>query len=229
MPIRHFHLLITMTVSISAPVVDVLAEFTGGTSSEYSMMIGVGLQKDSDAVFFRYMDDGTPEALLNRANGKPIQTFKGVRVVELSIAEAVGSFKATKLNMIIEGTEGTKVLITSGLTTMWSQAVVTALSGMMASTQYDMSTVFTLWSKKGDQGLRPCFANIYIDGERISDNKMYEDLRDARSNRDTKLQERIMRDAIEIISAEISGVPTEVSVLTELRALPSEVTTEEDF
>jgi len=192
-----------MTVSISAPVVDILAEFTGGTSSEYSMMIGVGLQKDSDAVFFRYMDDGTPEALLNRANGKPIQTFKGVRVVELSIAEEVGTFKATKLNMIIEGTEGTKVLITSGL--------------------------ITLWSKKGDQGLRPCFANIYIDGERISDNKMYEDLRDARSDRDTKLQERIMRDAIEIISAEISGVPTEVSVLTELRALPSEVTPEEDF
>lgn len=217
-----------MTISIHAPSTDVLSEFTGGTSTEYSMMIGVGLQKDSDAVFFRYTDDGTPEALINRANGKPIQQFKGVRVVHLSVARDIGTFKSTKLNMIIEGTEGTKVLMTSGLTTMWSQAVVTALSGLMTSDQYDMSTEFTLWSKKGDQGLRPCFANIYINGERISDNKMYEDLRDARSNRDTQLQERIMLDSIEILSAEISGVPAEVTVLKELRALPAE-TQETEF
>jgi hypothetical protein len=218
-----------MTIAISAPATDILAEFTGGTTSQYTMMIGVGLQKDSDAVYFQYLEGGETQALINQANGKPIQTFKNVRVSEISIAEEVGTFKSTKLNLIIEGSEGTKVLMTTGLTTFWAQAVITALMGMMGSTQYDMSTPFTLWAKKGDQGLRPCFANIYIDGERVSDNHMFEQLRDARSDRDTKLQERIMRDAVEILSAEISGVPTEVSVLTELRALPSEVTPQEEF
>ena len=111
---------------------------------------------------------------------------------------------------------------------MWSQAVVTALMGIMGSTMYDFNTPFTFWSKRGDQGMRPSFANIYLDSERVSDNHMYEQLRDLRSDRDKEGIIRSVTDAVEILSAEISGVPAEVIVLDDLRALPVE-TEKEDF
>ena len=63
-----------------------------------------------------------------------------------------------------------------------------------------------------------------MDGERVSDTHMYEQLRDLRSDRDKEGIIASVTDAVQILSAEISGVPTEVTVLDDLRALP--VTTE---
>ena len=90
-----------MTIT-SAPA-SVLAEFTGGEQSDISMMIGVGVVKDSDAVYFQYLgDEQTPRALTVPTNGKPVYNLVNVRVVGLEIAEEVGTFKSTKLNLILE-------------------------------------------------------------------------------------------------------------------------------
>ena len=171
-------------MTIANPV-SILTEFTGGLSApvDYDLLIGVGVAKDSDAVFFRY-EDSKPIALVNPATGKPLQTFKNVTCYGIELVHDIGSFKATKLNLKLLSTEGSKLCFTSGVETMWSQAVVTALLGIMGSTMYDFNTPFTFWSKRGDQGMRPSFANIYLDGERVSDTHMYEQLRDLRSDRD---------------------------------------------
>lgn len=207
----------------------ILTEFTGGSVApvDYDLLIGVGVMKESDAVFFRY-EDSKPIALVNQANGKPLQTFKDVVCYGIEVVHHIGTFKASKLNLKLRSPGGSKLCFTSGVETMWSQAVVTALMGIMGSTMYDFNTPFTFWSKRGDQGMRPSFANIYLDGERVSDNHMYEQLRDLRSDRDKEGIIKSVTDAVEILSAEISGVPTEVIVLDDLRALPVE-TEKEDF
>jgi hypothetical protein len=69
--------------------------------------------------------------------------------------------------------------------------------------------------------MRPSFASIFIDGERIGDNEMYTQLAEARSDRASDKIEAIMRDSVSILDAEVNGVPADVSVLEELRALPA--------
>ena len=220
------HLLFTMTIATTAAI---LAEFSGGSTApiDYDMLIGVGVSKDSDAVFFRY-EDSKPIALVNPATGKPLQTFKNVTCYGIELVHDIGTFKATKLNLKLQSPGGSKLCFTSGVETMWSQAVVTALMGIMGSATYDFNTPFTFWSKRGDQGMRPSFANIYLDGERVSDNEMYNQLAELRSDRNKAGIIACVTDAVQILSAEISGVPPEVSVLSELRALPS-VEEEIDF
>ena len=209
-------------MTISTPAASVLSQFTGGVSVDYDLMIGVGLDKDSDAVFFQYVgDEGKYIALTVPTSGKPLQQFKAVRLSKISIAEDIGTFHATKLNVYLESTEGATVMVTSGLTTMWSQCVITALMGLFGHATYTMGDRFTFWSKKGDQGMRPSFASIFIDSERIGDNEMYTQLAEARADRASDKIEAIMRDSVSILDAEINGVPADVSVLEELRALPS--------
>jgi len=217
-----------MTIANPASII---TEFSGGLSApvDYDLLIGVGVMKESDAVFFFYKDS-KPIALLNQANGKPLQSFKNVVCYGIEIVHDIGTFKASKLNLKLRAPNGIKLCFTSGVETMWSQAVVTALMGIMGSGMYDFNTPFTFWSKRGDQGMRPSFANIYLDGERVSDTHMYEQLRDLRSDRDKEGIIASVTDAVQILSAEISGVPTEVAVLDELRALPTtEVNKEDDF
>ena len=215
-------------MTIANPV-SILTEFTGDLSApvDYDLLIGVGVTKDSDAVFFRY-EESKPIALVNPATGKPLQTFKNVTCYGIELVHDIGTFKATKLNLKLQSPGGTKLCFTSGVETIWSQAVVTALMGIMGSGMYDFNTPFTFWSKRGDQGMRPSFANIYLDGERVSDTHMYEQLRDLRSDKDTKGIIASVTDAVQILSAEISGVPTAVTVLDDLRALPV-ATEKEDF
>ena len=55
-----------MTNSAITPVDNsaLLAEFSGGSNTDVSMMIGIGLVKDSEAVFFQYLgEEQTPSAL----------------------------------------------------------------------------------------------------------------------------------------------------------------------
>lgn len=201
-----------MTIT-SAPA-SVLAEFTGGEQSDISMMIGVGVVKDSDAVYFQYLgDEQTPRALTVPTNGKPVYNLVNVRVVGLEIAEEVGTFKSTKLNLILESQQGNKVLLTSGLNTYWSQCVITGLMGMYDSYSTDQS--FTLNSWKGTQGLKPCFASIKIGSQRVSDQSMYDQLKDLRADGNQKRMMQVMREAVAIISSAITGgavEPVEVAV-----------------
>lgn len=194
-----------------APVnTNVLAEFTGGAQAEIAMMIGVGVVKDSDAVFFQYLGDNqTPQALTFPTNGKPVTYLRNVRLKNIEIASEVGSFKATKLNIFLEA-GGTVVMLTSGLNTMWSQAVMSSLMGLFDS--YDLDTPFTLNTWRGTQGLKPCFANIKIAGQRVSNQDMYDQFRDLRSDRDSAGIERLMRDSVEIIQGALGIEPAAIEV-----------------
>ena len=202
----------TMTTSI-APTSSIVAEFCGGTSSdmEVAMMIGVGLIKDSDAVFFQYVgEEQEPRALTLPTSGKPVYRFQNVRLIGIDIAEDIGTFKSTKLNVYLESSAGNVVLVTSGLTTLWSQSVISSLMGLYNS--YDLSTPFTLNSWKGDQGMRPCFSNIKVGTEKVTDQMMYDQLRELRGDRASDKINAVMRDSVQILDHALKGTTESVVV-----------------
>jgi hypothetical protein len=199
----------TMTNETAITTVDtsVLADFAGGTTGEVEMMIGIGLVKDSDAVFFQYLgEEQTPQALVYNS-GKPLTRFANVRLVGIDIAEEVGQFKSTKLNLYLESTQGRTIMLTSGLTTLWSQCVITSLMGLNPITQ-----MFTLDSWKGKEGLRPCFAAIRAGRQKVSDQTMYDMLATARKKRDRDLTEKLMREAVASLKQAIGGDVEEATV-----------------
>ena len=75
----------TNETSITTVDTSILAEFAGGTTGDVEMMIGIGLVKDSDAVFFQYLgEEQTPQALVYNS-GKPLTRFANVRLVGIDI------------------------------------------------------------------------------------------------------------------------------------------------
>ena len=171
---------------------------------DIAMMIGISVVKNSDAVFFQYLgDDKEPQALMNPRSGKPITTLPHMRLVGISIAEDVGTFNLTKLNLFLEATAGSVVMLTSGLTTLWSQSVIIALSGLYQT--YDLSTPFSLNSWKGTMGLRPTFASIKIGKEKITDQMLYDQLKELRADKAADKITAVMRDSVEILSAALGG------------------------
>tara|TARA_Y100000401_G_scaffold31316_1_gene22879 strand:+ start:1057 stop:1704 length:648 start_codon:yes stop_codon:yes gene_type:complete len=190
-----------------APVnTSILSELVdgGGMEQDIAMMIGISVVKNSDAVFFQYLgDDKEPQALMNPRSGKPITTLPHMRLVGISIAEDVGTFNLTKLNLFLEATAGSVVMLTSGLTTLWSQSVIIALSGLYQT--YDLSTPFSLNSWKGTVGLRPTFASIKIGKEKITDQMLYDQLKELRADKAADKITAVMRDSVEILSAALGG------------------------
>ena len=195
----------TTTTAMTTSAPSVLAELVdGGMQHDVSMMIGIGINKDSDAVFFQYLGNEQPPAALTiPSNGKPVTTLWNVRLVGIEIAEDVGTFKSTKLNLFLESERGNVVMLTAGLTTLWSQCIMTGLSGMYQS--YDLNTPFNLNSWKGNQGLRPCFASVKVGKEKISDQMLYDQLKELRSDRATDKITAVMRDSVEILNAALQG------------------------
>ncbi len=182
----------------------VLSEFTGGTSTDVEMMIGVGLVKDSDAVFFQYMgDEAQPQALTMPVSGKPLTRLTNVTLSGLSIAEEIGEFKSTKLNIYLCSSAGRTIMLTSGLTTIWSQCLLTCIAGLLKDPQ-GLQTPFNLDSWKGNSKMRPCFAGIRVAGNKVSDDDMYTALAEARADRNPELTQRILRDLIDVVSAKLS-------------------------
>ena len=205
-----------------------VAEFAGGSSSDVDMMIGVGVVKDSDAVYFQYLgDEQTPRALTVPTSGKPVFNLVNIRVVGLEVADDIGTFKATKLNVIIESQQGSRVMLTSGLNTYWSQCVITGLMGLYDS--YSIDTPFTLNSWKGNQGLKPCFASIKLGKEKVSDQAMYDQLKDLRSDGNSKRMMQVMREAVNIISAAIGGGEVEAVDVAVEPAATAELPEDIDF
>lgn len=172
-----------------------VSEFAGGASTDVSMMIGVGLVKDSEAVFFQYLGEEQSPSALMMPSGKPLTRLSNVRLSGIDVAEDVGEFKSTKLNLFLESSQGRVVMLTSGLTTIWSQAVLTCLMGLYHS--YDLSSAFQLDSWKGNSKMRPCFAGIRIDGAKVTDQEMYDLLADARGDRDSAKVQQICRNAVD--------------------------------
>ena len=193
-------------MTIAPSNTSVLTEFAGGSGMEQdiAMMIGVGVVKDSDAVFFQYLgNEQEPAALTIPTNGKPLTTLRNVRLVGIDIAEDIGTFKATKLNLFLESNQGNVVMLTAGLQTLWSQCIVTALSGLYQS--YDLNTSFNLNSWKGTSMMRPCFASIKIGQEKISDQMLYDQLRELRADQANDKVLAVMRDSVSILKAALAG------------------------
>ena len=175
----------------------------GGQQSDISMMIGVGVNKDSDAVFFMYRgDDQEPVALTIPTSGKPLTRIGNVKVTGINIAEDIGTFKSTKLNLFLTTNSGKVYLVTSGLTTLWSQCVLTGLMGAFETGNLEFALTLDTW--KGTSKMKPCFAAIRSGDLKMSDTDLYEQLKEARADRDNKKVETILRDCVSIISHAIS-------------------------
>lgn len=200
------------TATLSTDNSAVLAEFAGGQTTDVAMMIGIGLVKDSEAVFFQYLGEDQQPSALMMPSGKPLTRLSNIKLAGIDIAEGVGEFKSTKLNLFLESNQGRIIMLTSGLTTIWSQCVITALMGMFNS--YDLETPFVLDSWKGNSKMRPCFAAVRIGQNKVSDQMLYDQLADARSDRDKVKQEQIMRDSIEILNHAIKPEAAEITVVT---------------
>ena len=207
--------------ALSVDNTSVLAEFAGGQSSDIAMMIGIGLVKDSEAVFFQYVgDEQTPQALM-LPSGKPLTRMNNVRLAGISIATDIGEFKSTKLNLVLESSAGNQIMMTSGLSTIWSQCVITSLMGMFNS--YDLATPFQLDTWKGTSKMRPCFAAIRCQGQKISDQMLYDQLREARSDRDNAKVTAIMTDSVDILSAAISQEQVNVTIIEDETKVDTEM------
>ena len=189
-----------------------VAEFAGGTSTDVSMMIGIGLVKDSEAVFFQYLgEEQTPSALM-MPSGRPLTRLANVTLAGIDIADDIGEFKSTKLNLFLQSSQGRVVMLTSGLTTIWSQCVLTSLMGLYHS--YDLNTPFQLDSWKGTSKMRPCFGAIRIGQQKVSDQELYDLLTDARGDRDSAKVEQLCRNAVEQLRGAL-GVAEPVDVKVE--------------
>ena len=171
-----------------------ISEFAGGNSTDVAMMIGVGLVKDSEAVFFQYLGEEQQPTALMMPSGRPLTRLANVTLAGIEIAEDIGEFKSTKLNLFLQSSAGRVVMLTSGLTTIWSQCVLTSLMGLYHS--YDLNTPFQLDSWKGNSKMRPCFGAVRIDGNKASDQEMYDLLVDARADRDSAKVEQLCRNAV---------------------------------
>ena len=201
-------------LAITNDTAAILGEFTGGGQSDVSMMIGIGLVKDSDAVFFQYVgNDMPPQALMMPSSGRPLTRLANVRLVGINIAENVGEFNSTKLNLYLQSNQGRTIMITCGLTTLWSQYVLTGLMGLYQTYQQD--SLFTLDSWKGTSKMKPCFAAIRVMGDKISDDKFKEQLLGAKEDGNAKRTETLMRDAVAAIQIAIGTSPIEDVVVTD--------------
>ena len=202
-----------MTTTAITPVDNsaLLAEFSGGSTTDVAMMIGIGLVKDSEAVFFQYLgEEQTPSALM-MPSGKPLTRLANVTLVGIDVADGIGEFNSTKLNLFLQSSQGRVVMLTSGLTTIWSQCVLNALMGMYNS--YDLGTSFQLDSWKGTSKMRPCFAAIRCDGAKVSDQELYEMLTEARADGDKAKVEQLCRNAVTQLREGLGVVePVDVAV-----------------
>ncbi len=187
------------TAIVVNPASSLLEEFTGGSTGNVEMMIGVGLVKDSDAVFFQYLgEEQQPQALTMPVSGKPLTRLTNVTLAGLSIAENIGEFKSTKLNIYLTSSQGRTIMLTSGLTTIWSQCLLNCISGLYQS--YDLQTPFNLDSWKGNSKMRPCFAGVRIEGQKVTDDELYNKLADARADRDSAMTEKLLREVVERVN-----------------------------
>ena len=190
-----------------------VTEFAGGAASDISMMIGVGLVKDTDAVFFQYLGEGVEPMALVQNSGRPLTRLGNVKVAGISVAEDVGEFNSTKLNVVLESSAGTQVLVTSGLTTIWSQCLLNGLMAMVNGG--DITCPFNLDTWKGTSKMRPCFAAVRVGSTSMKDNDLYTLLADARSDGNKQLVTTLCRNAVNTISDSLTGGPVEDVVVQE--------------
>ena len=203
-----------MTTAISVDTASIVAEFGGQSNTVADIMIGVGVVKDSEAVYFKYEGDDETTALM-QANGKPVTRIGNVVLTGLTIDDEVykeAGFDGSKLNVMLTTQQGRSVLLTSGLTTIWSQCLITSLMGLYADSGLGHLIAIDTW--KGTSKMKPCFAAVRDGQRKVTSNEIYDALRDARSDRDKVKTEAIMRDSIELIAQALAIESTEVTEVT---------------
>jgi len=199
-----------------ADTASIVAEFGGSSQQTVDMMIGVGVVKDSEAVFFQYVGDDQTSALV-QPSGKPVTRIGNVQLTGLSIADDVyaeAGFKGDKLNVFVTTQQGRTVMLTSGLTTIWSQCLITSLQGLAEEGGLDHIIAIDTW--KGNSKMKPCFAAVRDGARKVSSNELYQALADARSDRDREKTEKLMRDAIEVINAGLVNASMQDAVVREV-------------
>jgi hypothetical protein len=193
------------TANPTADTTALIAELGGQASQSVDFMIGVGLVKDSDAVFFQYQGDEQKTALME-PSGKPCTRIGQVFLSGLTIIDNVyedAGFKGSKLNVFLRTQNGTSLMLTSGLATIWSQCLMTCLMGLCANESLDHLITIDTW--KGTSKMRPCFAAVRDGAVKVTHDDTYEALAQARSDKDKLKTDAIMRDAVELISAQLAG------------------------
>lgn len=199
----------TLAITPAELAASIVSE-VGGSESNVDMMIGIGLVKDSEAVFFQYLgDEQTPSALM-MPSGKPCTRMANIRITGLSVADGIGEFNSTKLNVFIESSAGRTLMLTSGLTTIWSQCLITSLMGVFENGSITEPLVIDTW--KGTSKLKPCFAAVRQSGVKLSDQSMYDQLRDLRADGAKDKLEKVMRDAVEILNGAVAVQEATVEV-----------------
>ena len=189
-----------------------IAELVSEAASDIDMMIGVGLVKDSDAVFFQYIGDKDTQALM-LPSGKPLTRLQNVKLTGVTIAEDIGEFNSTKINLYLTTNQGRTVMLTSGLTTIWTQCVLTGLIGAFESGNLEFALTLDSW--KGTSKMKPCFAAIRSGQLKQTSQTMYDALLDARGDRDYAKTEAICRDAVAVLAQAVgyeAPVPTDIKV-----------------
>ena len=201
----------TLAITPAELAASIVSE-VGGSESQVDMMIGIGLVKDSEAVYFQYLGDEQTPAALMMPSGKPCTRMANIRVTGLTVAEGIGEFNSTKLNLFIESSAGRTLMLTSGLNTIWSQCVITALMGVYDSG--DITAPINLDTWKGTSKMKPCFAAVRQGGVKMSDQAMYDQLRDLRAERASDKLLAAMKDAVELLNAAITGGPVEEATVS---------------
>jgi len=203
------------SAAIAAPVDQpnaLIAELVSEAASDIDMMIGVGLVKDSDAVFFQYIGDKDTQALM-LPSGKPLTRLQNVKLTGVTIAEDIGEFNSTKINLYLTTNQGRTVMLTSGLTTIWTQCVLTGLIGAFESGNLEFALTLDSW--KGTSKMKPCFAAIRSGQLKQTSQTMYDALLEARGDRDYAKTEAICRDAVAVLAQAVgyeAPVPTDIKV-----------------
>ena len=203
------------TANLTDNTAAIVAEFGGSSQQTVDIMIGVGLVKDSEAVFFQYEGDEKVSALM-QTSGRPVTRIGNVRLTGLSIADDVyadAGFSGSKLNIFVETQAGRSVMLTSGLTTIWSQCLMTSLMGLITDNALDHLICIDTW--KGNSKMKPCFAAVRDGQRKVTSNEMYQALMEARSDRDREKTESIMRDAVDVLNAALGQAPVQVAEVRE--------------
>ena len=202
---------IVSTAALTTSTSAIVSEFSGGSSSNVAMFIGIGLVKDSDAVFFQYQNEGEQPTALLQPSGKHLSTLANVTLVDVSIYEPGDEYGTLKVNITLESSAGTQVMVTSGLTTFWSQSVVGGLLAMLKGG--DVTCPFNLDTWRGNKGkIKPCFGAIKINRESMRSDELYTALCDARADGNKQRVETIMRDAVEVLNTALNVTPAVIDV-----------------
>ena len=202
---------IVSTAALATSTSAIVSEFSGGSSSNVAMFIGIGLVKDSDAVFFQYKEEGEQPVALLQPSGKHLSTLANVTLVDVSIYEPGDEYNTLKVNITLESSSGTQVMVTSGLTTFWSQSVVGGLLAMLRGG--DVTCPFNLDTWRGNKGkIKPCFGAVKVNRESMRNDELYKLLVDARADGNKQLVETIMRNAVDELNAALNVTPAVVTL-----------------